>query len=154
MKLLHSLTSEKSLFLERGYRLPSYDREALKARTQKEPTWLHFGPGNIFRAYQAEILEKAIDQGYDRGVIVAEGWDFEILDKAYRPFDNLALSVVLHSDGQIEKNVIGCITESLKADKQFKEDWDRLCEIFRCPSLQMVSFSITEKGYLFNDSDL
>ena len=155
MKLLNmNMQSGRREFVEKGYRVPSYDREELKKKTHEEPTWLHFGPGNIFRAYQAEILEKALEKGYDRGVIVAEGWDFEILDKAYRPYDNLSLSVVLHADGQIEKNIIGCVTESLKADRTFSEDWARLCEIFRKPSLQLVSFSITEKGYLYTEEDL
>ncbi|MDQ9832315.1 mannitol dehydrogenase family protein, partial [Acinetobacter soli] len=45
-------------------------------------------------------------------------------------------------------------TESLKADKQFGEDWARLVEIFQAPSLQMVTFTITEKGYSFNEADL
>ncbi len=156
MKLIQALDpAYRAEFEEKGYALPQYDREAVKAKTCEEPTWLHFGAGNIFRAYQASILEKALNEGkYDRGVIVAESFDYELIDSTYRPFDNLTLSVVLKADGSIEKNVVGAITESLKADSSFTEDWARLCEIFRKPSLQMISFSITEKGYSFNDADL
>jgi len=156
MKLLDINTEAgKKAFLEKGYVLPKFDREALKKKTYEEPTWIHFGAGNIFRAYQADILEKVLDQGvYDRGVIVAEGFDYEIIDKAYRPFDNLTLSVVMHSDGSIEKNIIGSMTESLKCDRSFTEDWARLVAIFQAPSLQFVTFSITEKGYSFNDADI
>ena len=156
MKLTQAMDpAYRAEFQEKGYSLPQYDREALKAKTHEEPTWLHFGAGNIFRAYQASILEKALNEGkYDRGVIVAESFDYELIDSTYRPFDNLTLSVVLKADGSIEKNVVGAITESLKADPSFTEDWSRLCEIFRKPSLQMISFSITEKGYSFNDADL
>lgn len=156
MKLLDLNTaSGREAFAEKGYRLPTYDREALKEKTKEAPTWLHFGAGNIFRAYQAEILEKALNEGkYDRGVIVAEGYDYEIIDKAYQPYDDLTLSVVMHSDGSIEKNVVGCITEALKVDPAYADDWARLAEIFRNPSLQLVSFSITEKGYRFSDTDL
>lgn len=75
------------------------------------------------------------------------GFDYEIIDKAYRPYDNMSLLVLLKSDGSIEKRVVASVTESLKADPQFGADWDRLVEIFRKPSLQMVSFTITEKGY-------
>ncbi len=138
----------------KGYELPKYDRKALIQKTHDEPTWVHFGGGNIFRAFPASILNDALNTGkYDRGVIVAETFDFEVVDKAYAPYNNLALSVSLCSDGNIVKKVIGSITEALKADYQFS-DWQRLVDIFRNPSLQMISFSITEKGYTWNDADL
>ena len=34
-----------------------------------------------------------------------------IIDKAYRPYDNLSLLVVLKSDGTIQKQVIASVTE-------------------------------------------
>ena len=138
-----------------GYQLPKFDLEAVRARTHDQPTWLHFGAGNIFRAFPAALLEDLLDQGaYDRGVIVAEGFDFEIIDKAYAPYDNLSLLVVLQSDGTIRKKVVASVTESLKADPQFAGDWARLEEIITAPSLQMVSFTITEKGYSVAPADL
>ena len=139
----------------KGYQLPHYDIAAVAKKTHDEPTWVHFGAGNIFRAFPAAILNDALNTGkYDRGVIVAESFDYEIIDKAYRPYHNLSLLVSLQSNGTIEKKVIASITESLKADKQFGEDWARLVQIFQAPSLQMVTFTITEKGYSFNDADL
>ena len=139
----------------KGYQLPQYDIAAVAKKTHDEPTWVHFGAGNIFRAFPAAILNDALNTGkYDRGVIVAESFDYEIIDKAYRPYHNLSLLVSLQSNGTIEKKVIASITESLKADKQFGEDWARLVQIFQAPSLQMVTFTITEKGYSFNDADL
>ena len=143
------------VWAEKGYQLPKFDREAVKAKTAAEPTWVHFGAGNIFRAFPAAILQQVLDSGkYDRGVIVAESFDYEIIDKAYRPYDNLSLLVCLQSTGTIEKKVIASVTESLKADPQFHEDWERLEEIFKNPSLQMVSFTITEKGYSVSPADL
>lgn len=140
---------------EKGYELPKFDIEAVRAKTHDEPTWVHFGAGNIFRAFPAAILNEALNSGkYDRGVIVAESFDYEIIDKAYRPYDNLSLLVCLQSTGTIEKKVIASVTESLKADPQFGEDWARLVEIFRNPSLQMISFTITEKGYGVAPADL
>lgn len=139
----------------KGYELPKFDIPAVRKKTHDEPVWLHFGAGNIFRAFHATVLNDLLNKGeYDRGVIVAESFDYEIIDKAYRPYDNLALSVSLQSSGTIEKKVIASVTESLKADYQFKDDWDRLVEIVKAPSLQMVTFTITEKGYGVNDSDL
>ena len=138
----------------KGYELPKFDIKALREKTAKEPTWVHFGGGNIFRAFPAAILNDALNTGkYDRGVIVAETFDFEVIDKAYAPYNNLSLCVNLCSDGSIEKKVIASVTEALKADPQF-EDWNRLVEIFKNPSLQMISFTITEKGYTFNEADL
>lgn len=55
--------------------------------------------------------------------------------------------VILKADGTIEKTVIGSIVESLTIDSDNVKDFERLKEIFRKPSLQMVSFTITEKGY-------
>ena len=139
---------------QKGYELPQFDIKAVREKTAKEPTWVHFGGGNIFRAFPAAILNEALNSGkYDRGVIVAETFDFEVIDKAYAPYDNLSLYVALRSDGNIEKKVIASITEALKADYQFN-DWQRLVEIFKAPSLQMISFTITEKGYGFNEADL
>ena len=138
----------------KGYQLPKFDIKALREKTAKEPTWVHFGGGNIFRAFPAAILNDALNTGkYDRGVIVAETFDFEVIDKAYAPYNNLSLCVNLCSDGSIEKKVIASVTEALKADPQF-EDWNRLVEIFKNPSLQMISFTITEKGYTYNEADL
>ena len=138
----------------KGYQLPKFDIAKVRQKTAEEPTWVHFGGGNIFRAFPAAILNEALNTGkYDRGVIVAETFDFEVIDKAYAPYNNLSLSVSLQSSGTIEKTVIASVTEALKADYQFA-DWQRLVEIFRKPSLQMISFTITEKGYTWNDADL
>ena len=138
----------------KGYVLPKFDIQAVAKKTHDEPTWVHFGGGNIFRAFPASILNDALNTGkYDRGVIVAETFDYEVIDKAYAPYQNLSLAVSLCSNGTIEKKVIASVTEALKADPQFP-DWQRLVEVFKAPSLQMISFTITEKGYTFNEADL
>ena len=156
MKLTDILSGQlnTAAWEQKGYQLPQFDIKAVREKTAKEPTWVHFGGGNIFRAFPAAILNDALNTGkYDRGVIVAETFDFEVIDKAYTPYDNLSLLVSLQSDGNIEKKVIASVTEALKADYQFN-DWNRLKEIFRTPSLQMISFTITEKGYTYNEADL
>ena len=148
MRLIDIVKPEnRASFEVKGYALPQYDREAMIARTKQNPTWVHFGAGNIFRAFPAAVLEGMLNRGEaDTGVIVAEGFDYDIIDMAYRPYDNLSLLVVLKADGSIEKRVVGSVAESLKADTA-SEDFTRLIEIFRNPSLQMVTFTITEKGY-------
>lgn len=137
-----------------GYELPTFDIEAVRRKTHDSPTWVHFGGGNIFRAFPAALLNDLLNRGlYDRGVIVAETFDYEVIDKAYKPYDNLSLLVSLQSEGTVEKKVIASVTEALKADYQF-EDWQRLEQIFRLPSLQMITFTITEKGYGVSEADL
>lgn len=138
----------KAEFANKGYEVFQYDRTALKEKTKKNPEWIHFGAGNIFRAFPAAVLQNLLNKGLaDTGVIVCEGFDFEIIEKAYKPYDDLSLLVVLKADGTIEKKVIGSVVESLPADDTDAAAMARLKEIFCAPSLKMASFTITEKGY-------
>lgn len=128
--------------------LPRFDRAAMIAATTAAPTWVHFGAGNIFRAFPAALQQKLLDEGLEqKGIIVVEGYDYEIIDRIFTPYDNLTMMVTLKADGTIEKTVIGSIAEALRADSEDKAAFARLREIFRAASLQMVSFTITEKGY-------
>jgi len=128
-----------------GFTLPRFDRDAVRERTRKAPVWLHFGAGNIFRALPAVIQQRLLDEGLqDRGIIVAEGYDHEIIDSAYTAYDDLSISVTLKADGKIEKTVVASVVESLKMDEN---GMLRLKEIFAADSLQLVSLTITEKGY-------
>ena len=152
MKLTDLQNEVSGVWEEKGYELPSYDREAVKKKTSEAPAWVHFGAGNIFRAFPAELLQRLLNAGeYDKGVIVAESFDHEIISKAYKPYDSLSLSVVLKADGTIEKKVVGSVVEALVADQAEPADFARLFEIFESPSLQMASFTITEKGYSIYD---
>ena len=131
-----------------GYSLPKFDIGAMRAKTETSPEWLHFGAGNIFRAFPAALCQQLLENGQaETGIVVCEGFDGEIIDKAYQPFDNLSLLVVLRADGTIEKRVIASVAESLRIDGARHEDWQRTCAIFETPSLKMASFTITEKGY-------
>ncbi|HWQ58361.1 MAG TPA: mannitol dehydrogenase family protein [Clostridia bacterium] len=136
---------------EKGYMLPAFARAKVAANTAKHPEWLHLGAGNIFRAFIAKVMQDTLDSGKaETGIVVAEGFDYEIIDKAYRAFDNLAVAVSLKSSGQIEKTVVGSVTESLVIDTEHP-DWRRMKEVFTAPSLKIVSFTITEKGYNLRD---
>ena len=132
----------------KGYKLPEYDREAVKANTAINPKWIHFGAGNIFRAFQANVCQNLLNsKAMDTGLIVAEGYDYEIVEKYNRPHDDLSILVTLKADGTVDKTVVGSIVESCILDEENDKEINRLREIFRAPSLQMVSFTITEKGY-------
>ncbi len=136
-----------------GIRLPGYDIEAVRERTLFAPRWIHFGIGNIFRIFIGGIADRLLEAGLlDTGIVCAEAFDFEIVDKIYRPHDDLCLAMTLHKDGSVDQQVLGSLAESRKAVPG-GEDWERLKEIFRAPSLQMVSMTITEKGYALRDAE-
>ena len=95
-----------------------------------------------------------MNEGIEKtGIVVAEGYDYEIIKKAYQPQDDLSLLVTLKANGTIEKTVIASLAESLTVDRQDAADWARLQEIFASSTLQMVSFTITEKGYSITGPD-
>ena len=154
MHLLDSELKNREQWEKAEIRLPEFDRDAMKAATEKCPQWVHFGAGNIFRAFPAALQQKLLNEGAEKtGIIVAEGYDYEIIKKAYRPQDDLSLLVTLKANGTIEKTVIGSLAQSLTVDRQDEADWSRLKEIFASDSLQMVSFTITEKGYSISAAD-
>ena len=145
LTLSDSSLKDRKAWEKAGFILPKFDREKVIAQTQKSPKWLHFGAGNIFRAYIADINQELLDKkNDDTGIIITEGYDGEIIDTVYTPYDNLGISVTLKCDGSIDSKVIGSIGEALKMDAKGQE---RLKEIFENDSLQMISFTITEKGY-------
>ena len=136
----------------KGYRLPSFDCAKVKANTVERPEWIHFGSGNIFRIFPAKLCQRLLDKGLmDTGIIAGEGFDGEIIDRIYKPHDNLTLAVTLHADGSIDKEVIASVVEAVKCDRTATDEWKVLTDAFTKPSLKMVSFTITEKGYaLYN----
>lgn len=152
MKLNHAEIMNKAQWEEKGYRLPKYNRECVTEETKENPSWIHFGAGNIFRAFLANVAEKLLNEGeLDTGLIVAEGFDYEIIEKMNRPHDDYSLLVTLKADGSIEKTVVGSIVESHILDCENESEFNRLKEIFCKESLQMASFTITEKGYSLVD---
>lgn len=133
----------------KGYSLPQYDIEAMCERTKTAPTWLHFGSGNIFRAFICASVQELLNKGImDKGIICGESFGTDIITECFRPHDNLSIAVTLNANGQIDKEVIASIAESVTT----AYDMDRITEIFCAPSLQMVSFTITEKGYAIKDT--
>ena len=153
MFLTDSGISDVKGYEERGYILPKYDRSAVRKATIEAPEWIHFGAGNIFRAFQGNLMDRLLEQGLSKtGLVVCEGFDYEIVEKMYRPHDDLSVLVTLKADGTIEKKVIGSIVSSLILDKENAVEFDKLKTVFAKPSLKMASFTITEKGYVVKDA--
>ena len=145
---LKSLHDDRDAFLAAGYHLPEFDYDTVHKNTVEHPHWIHFGAGNIFRAFQANVAQNLLNSGVlDTGLIAAEGYDYEIIEKSYRPHDNLSILATLKADNTVEKTIVGSIMESLILDSKNEAEYARLREIFKNSSLQMASFTITEKGY-------
>lgn len=116
--------------------------------TKENPFWIHFGAGNLFRAFHAVVAQNLLNTGkLDRGILVAEGFDYEIIEKMYLPHDNLGIAVTLKTDGSIDKQVVGSVAQALPLDSSDRLSFARLKGIFANDSLQMATFTITEKGY-------
>ncbi len=154
MKLTIEGLKDRAAWEAAGVQLPSYDVAEVAKRTQDNPMWVHFGIGNIFRIFLGGIADKLLNAGeIDRGITCVESFDFDLVDKIYDPYDNLGISVILHNDGTVEKQVLGSMSEAVKAISTDEKQWTRLKEIFRSPGLQMVSFTITEKGYALRNAE-
>jgi fructuronate reductase len=152
LKLSRTAILDKAAWQEAGIRLPAFDIGAVRKKTVESPKWVHFGAGNIFRGFIAELQQRLLDSGKaDTGIVAVETYDFEIIEKIYSPYDNLSLLVIMNPDGSLDKTVIASVCEGLAGDKTLEKDWSRLTGIFENPSLQMASFTITEKGYSLKD---
>lgn len=154
MKLTIEGIKNREPWEKAGIMLPGYDVEAVSEKAKKEPQWVHLGIGNIFRIFIGGIADGLLEEGaLDRGITCVETFDYDVIDKIYKPFDNLGLSVILNGDGTREYKVLGSLAEAVKAQASDLVQWNRLKEIFVSSSLQLVSFTITEKGYALRKSD-
>ena len=89
MKLNNETLKNRAEWETKGYRLPEYDRAAMIARTRANPTWLHFGAGNIFKALHGMAAQRLLNEGVlDTGIIAVER-----MDRGGDKFDDLAVVV-------------------------------------------------------------
>ena len=154
MKLTLDGIKDRQAWEKAGIKLPGYDVEAVSKKAKDAPGWVHFGIGNIFRVFIGGIADGLLEEGVlDRGITCVETFDYDVIDKIYKPYDNLSLSVILHGDGTREYKVMGALAEAIKAQSSDPEQWNRLKDIFKAKSLQLVSFTITEKGYALQKAD-
>ena len=94
--------------------LPRYDVPTMQTRTLAHPTWIHFGAGNIFRAFLAAAQQSLLNAGLtDTGIVAAASHNFHAAAESYVPYDNLSLLVRMHADGSCDREVIGSVAGCL-----------------------------------------
>ncbi|HWP50162.1 MAG TPA: mannitol dehydrogenase family protein [Clostridia bacterium] len=152
MKLSYKGIQNRAAWEAAGVALPSFDWHAMVEATEHTPVWVHFGAGNIFRGFIARLQQSLLEQGLSQtGILAADTFDYDIIDKIYDPFDAMTLMVSLKPDGSMEKSVVASIAKGLRAGGTYPEDMAQLKSAFRSSSLQLASFTITEKGYALNN---
>ncbi|MDI9497704.1 MAG: mannitol dehydrogenase family protein [Bacillota bacterium] len=151
LTLTHAGLADRSAWEKAGICLPAFDPAELARRTDSRPAWIHFGPGNLFRGYVADLAQSLIESGdLETGIVAVKTTPGEIVS-IYRAHDNLALQVKIHVDGTMDRKVIGSVSECLGSYDP--GEWARLMEMARAPELAYISLTITEKGYQLRDLD-
>jgi mannitol 2-dehydrogenase len=128
-----------------GLPTPKYDRSAVDVGI------VHIGVGGFHRAHQAMYLDRLMNAGLalDWGVCgmgVLPG-DIRMRD-ALKAQDYLYTLVVKHPDGSREPRVIGSIVDFVHAPEDPEIAVERLAD----PAVRIVSLTITEGGYNFNQA--
>ena len=79
MKLSMNGIKEQEAWNKAGITLPGYDVAAVSEKAKKEPGWVHFGIGNIFRIFIGGIADGLLEDGIlDRGITCVETFDLFI----------------------------------------------------------------------------
>ena len=144
MKLCKAGLSDAA-WKQAGVKLPEFDIDNMRAATEESPVWVHFGAGNIFRGFIAVLQQRLLEQGLaQQGIIAADTFDYDIIDKIYTPFDNMTMMVSLKPDGSMDREIIASVAKGVKANMEDEKEYSYLKKVFANPSLQMLSFTITE----------
>lgn len=154
MKLCRETLRDAAAWKKAGIDVPDYDVAKIAENTKKAPVWVHFGVGNIFRIFIGGIADQLITSGVsDKGIVCVETFDDDMIKKIYEPYDNLVLAVTLKADGSTEKRILGSLVEAISVNAASGAGRKRLKEIFADAGLQMISFTVTEKGYALKGAD-
>lgn len=128
----------------------NYNIENLRKETLNKPKWIHFGVGNIFRGYIARINNDMLNKKlYDSGIIGINRRKYEDELDIFEPHDNLTLSVSIDKLGNKKNDIISNIYPIYYLDNDMSE----IEKIFLYNKLQLITFTITEKGYKIYDKD-
>ena len=154
MKLKLKSLEDTAGWEKAGVKLPRFNIAAMRTHTEKMPVWVHFGAGSLVRGFHARLMQSLLNQGLTQsGLICVDAFDYEIIDRVYDPYDNLSIMVSLKPDGSMDKEIVASVAEALRAGDEYPADFETLRNIFRNPSLQMLTFTITEKGYTLTNME-
>ncbi len=124
---------------------PGYDRSALRVGI------VHIGVGGFHRAHQAMYLDRLMNAGAARDWAIC-GMGMLPGDAAMRDAlaaqDHLYTLVVKHPDGSTDARIIGSIVDFIHAPADPEAAVERLAD----PAVRIVSLTITEGGYNFNQT--
>ena len=123
--------------------VPSYDRSQVKVGI------VHFGVGGFHRAHQAMYIDQLMEQGkaLDSGICGVGVMPFDLkMKEAMVSQDCLYTLVEKAPDGGWEPRIIGSIVQYLYAP----DDPDAVIEKMADPATRIVSLTVTEGGYNFN----
>jgi mannitol 2-dehydrogenase len=110
---------------------------------------VHFGVGGFHRAHEAMYVDRLMNLGLGQewgicgvGVMPVD----RSMAAALQPQDGLYTMVVKHADGRRELRVIGSLIDFRYAP----DDPERVLEVLCAAGTRIVSLTITEGGYNFN----
>ncbi|WP_137596901.1 mannitol dehydrogenase family protein [Paucilactobacillus kaifaensis] len=155
VKITDNYLQNKAAFDSSNIKVPTYDQAEMTKETLASPHWVHFGGGNLFRAFHAAIADQLLESGESKtGVIVAETYDDAVVRDIYGKYNNRVVRVITKADGSQDRELFASVADAIFAGPvgENTTSFDRLKEIFKQASLQVVSFSITEKGYHLKNS--
>src|SRR4051794_17900453 len=128
-----------------GVEVPGYDRSKVSTGI------VHFGVGGFHRAHQAMYVDTLMNRGTAMdwgitgvGVLAGDRRMAEVLHAQ----DCLYTLVVKDPDGTMHPRVIGSIVDYLFAP----DDPEAVLRLMADPRTRIVSLTITEGGYLVNQS--
>lgn len=154
MKVTLEGIKDTAAFAQAGVTLPKYDVAEVQKYSREHPVWLHFGAGNIFRGFVASLQQTLLDEGLQKsGIQTLSAYDGAIIDDVFAPHDKLTLEVTLLPDTNVELKVIGSVVHGYKLNGTAPADESEVKDLISQPSVQLVSYTITEKGYAIRGID-
>ena len=150
MRLTLEGIADRDAFEAAGIGLPTFDVAAMQAAGRRRPRWLHIGPGNIFRVFLARLAHDMLADGHPWPVTAVTPMDPGELDVQLAAHDYLTLGVTLNPDGARDLRVLAGISEGLATRRE--ADMARVLDLVARAEVTLVTFTITEKGYVIHDS--
>lgn len=130
-----------------GVSVPAYDQTALTAGVA------HIGVGNFHRTHQALYLDELLDRHPDRlewgivGIGLTSSPAAAAKAAAYRDQDCLYSVTILGNDGSRRTRIVGAMVEYLYGP----DDPDAVVARLADPAIRIVSLTVTEGGYSFDE---